>query len=136
MPVNMKDVSKFKLNSVFFGGVITHKNKLSRGYYGQSKDKFYLMIRASDIPDNVITLIFEEADAVYVAKHFKKGDFITALGHLESNIYVKTQVYIRVTQVAFPVELHIQKIKQEMEDIEYSRSIEEMLDETESESDE
>ena len=131
MPVRMRDIDKFKLNNVCFGGEIVSKSTLLRGYYGQSKHKFFLEMTVSDIPENLIILVIEEESAVYVHKHFKIGDFITVTGHLESNVYHPTKIHLRVTQVAFPVYLHEKKINQEMRSIEHAMNIEEMMKESE-----
>jgi len=129
-PIPMKDKKKFKLNTVLFGGIIEYKSSLTRGHYGRSKDTMFLTVRACDVEDNSITLLFDSSNAVYVSKYYRDGDFIAVTGCLEKDAYNK-YVFVRVNQVAFPVELHIKKAEKEMKSIEYEKGIEEMIEESE-----
>ena len=127
---DIRDIKAFKLNSAFVAGVIVEKKKLTKGYYGQSSDKFFLKMTVSDTPNNKIGLLFQEDEAVYVSKYFKESDFISVTGHIERNDWSK-ETYVRVTQVAFPIKSHIEMIKEEIEEMKKDKSIEDMLEESE-----
>jgi len=122
----LESLKKFKLNSVMFGGVITEKNKMTRGYYGQIKDRMFLFMIVNDIPNNPIRLLFEEQNAVYALENYKEGDYIAVTGAIQRDT-ITNEMYIRVTQMALPVDLHLKRIEKEVEVLETSMDIEEMM---------